>query len=138
MRFFVDTSALVALVGFDDNNHESATEFREDLRREKTQVKLLITSNYVFDETMTLARARISHASAVSLGEALKSSKLFRIDWITPELDLAAWDIFVKYHDKGFSYTDCTSFALMKSRGITKVFGYDEHFGQFGFEQVPQ
>jgi len=71
------------------------------------------------------------------LGKALKNSNLFRINWITPELDAAAWDNFVKYHDKEFSYTDCTSFALMRMEGIKRVFGYDEHFGQFGFEQVP-
>ncbi|MGI0079647.1 MAG: type II toxin-antitoxin system VapC family toxin [Nitrososphaerales archaeon] len=137
MRLFVDTSALVALANAEDDNHESATVFREQLRRGKTAFKLLITSNYVFDETMTLLRARIGHGSAISLGEALKNSEIFRIDWITPELDAEAWNIFVKYRDKEFSYTDCASFALMKSSGITLAFGYDEHFKQFGYEQVP-
>ena len=137
MRLFVDTSALLALVNARDDNHSSAIAFRERLRQGKTQFKLLIISNYIFDETMTLLRTRVGHNSALSLGEAIRGSKIFRMRWITPELDGEAWNIFAKYRDTDFSYTDCTSFALMRMEGIETVFGYDEHFGQFGIQQVP-
>ena len=137
MRLFVDTSALVALANSKDKHNVSAVEFREKLRSSSSRATLLIISNYVFDETITLLRVRIGHAYAISFGKSLKDSELFRIHWLTPEVDELAWDIFVKYSDKDYSYTDCTSFALMKAEGIDTVFGYDDHFRQFGFQQVP-
>ena len=42
------------------------------------------------------------------------------------------WEIFVKYRDKAFSCTDCTSFALMERVGMIEVFAFDEHFKQYG------
>jgi len=36
-----------------------------------------------------------------------------------------------KYRDKGFSFTDCTSFAVMERFGITEAFALDEHFDQY-------
>ena len=49
-----------------------------------------------------------------------------------PEDEKKAWEIFVKYRDKTFSFTDCSSFALMERIGITEVFAFDEHFTQYG------
>jgi len=31
------------------------------------------------------------------------------------------------------SFIDCTSFALMRERGITTAFSFDEHFTRQGF-----
>jgi uncharacterized protein len=137
MRLFVDTSALVALANTSDDYHSSAVAFREKIRSRKTPYKLLITTNYVFDETMTLLKAVMRHDFVVSFGQSLRDSNLFRIDWVTLEIEASAWEIFVKFRDKDFSYTDCTSFALMKSYQIKEAFAYDEHFDQFGYEQVP-
>lgn len=36
-----------------------------------------------------------------------------------------------------FSFTDCTSFADMKSLRLRKVLTLDRHFAQMGFEVVP-
>ena len=48
-----------------------------------------------------------------------------------------AWEIFKKYFDKDFSFTDCTSFAVMKIRKISEVFSFDKHFEQYGFKRLP-
>lgn len=54
----------------------------------------------------------------------------------TKALEDQAWEIFAHYDDKDFSFTDCTSFAVMRQLGITTVFAFDEHFEQFGFMRV--
>ncbi len=52
---------------------------------------------------------------------------------ITEELEEAASEIFERYDDKDFSFTDCTSFQVMLLLGITEAFTNDHHFEQFGF-----
>jgi len=51
---------------------------------------------------------------------------------ITAKDEAEAWKYFEK-NWSGLSFTDCTSFAMMKRLGITKYFGYDDHFGRAGF-----
>lgn len=52
--------------------------------------------------------------------------------------NLGALVIFEKYNDKQLSFTDCTSFALMKSMGINDVFTFDEDFRKMGFNIMPE
>ncbi len=33
--------------------------------------------------------------------------------------------------DETFSFTDCTSFALMERRGVAIAFAFDDHFRQY-------
>jgi len=56
---------------------------------------------------------------------------------VNGDLRKRAWEVFVKYRDHRFSYTDCTSFAVMRQMGIDKVFGYDRDFEVVGFVVVP-
>lgn len=137
MRLFVDTSALVALEDRDDRNHSAALEYRERLRVGKTPFRSLHTSNYVMDETLTLIRVHLGHRVAVSFGESVKSSKAVNVLWIDSESDAVAWKIFTAHADKDFSYTDCTSFALMKREAISSAFAFDKHFEQYGFKTLP-
>jgi predicted nucleic acid-binding protein len=51
---------------------------------------------------------------------------------ITEEDEERAWRIFRQYDDKAFSFTDCTSFALMERLDINAVFAFDDHFLQYG------
>jgi hypothetical protein len=79
----------------------------------------------------------LGHGVAISFGEDVKASRTLKILWITPELDSAAWHIFNTHGDKEFSYTDCTSFALMDKEAITSAFTFDKHFQQYGLHTTP-
>lgn len=48
-----------------------------------------------------------------------------------------SWEIFETYEDKKLSFTDCTSFAIMKKRDIEKVFSFDKDFENMGFSLLP-
>ena len=48
-------------------------------------------------ESITLARYRIGHAAAVSMGEQLYSEQLARIHWASPDEQRAAFESFLSY-----------------------------------------
>jgi hypothetical protein len=131
MRLFVDTSAWLALNDKNDQYHGEAVSRTTMIQQQKIQ---LVTSEYVFDESVTIIRDRISHRAAVAFGDALISSNVASIEDITDEERLKAWALFKKYRDKDLSFTDCTSFALMIKLKLRKAFSFDDHFKQVGFE----
>jgi len=127
----------VAIEDLDDANHTIAIGYRDKIRVGDTPFRRLYTSNYVIDEVLTLLRTHCGHRVAVSLRKTLEASRLLNVLWITESLEKAAWGIFEKHTDKEFSFTDCTSFALMEAEAIRNVFTFDQHFSQYGFESVP-
>jgi predicted nucleic acid-binding protein len=44
--------------------------------------------------------------------------------------------IYAEFADKDWSFTDCTSYAVIQQRRVTKAFSFDNHFRQFGIVQV--
>ncbi len=129
---FADTSFFYALSYQKDLHHQAAKEF---LGRLKIP---LLTTNYVFDELITILRYDFSHKIAVEYGEKLRSSKLCSLTMVSPEDEEAAWHIFLKYDDQVFSFTDCTSFAIMKRLGLKEAACFDSHFDTAGFIRLPQ
>jgi len=131
---FVDTSAWIALYIADDQNHDAArAQWEELIDREA----LLVTTNYVIDEAITTVRAIGGHPLAVKLGEALFTSRILRRLRIDEALEAEAWEIFKRYHDQAFSFTDCTSFAAMRAEGIGMAFAFDRDFLILGFQVLP-
>ncbi len=129
---FVDTSAWYALLDRKDLNHLAAARFVEQ------SAIPLVTSTYVLDETVTLAKRHLGHAAAVRFGDRLWKEEVARLVRISPEDEMRAWTLFTRYADKGFSYTDCTSFALMERLQLDSVFAFDAHFAQYGrFVRLP-
>ncbi len=129
---FVDTSAWYALADTSDAHHPAATQFIHTLTTP------LVTSTYILDETVTLLRSHLGHAMARSFGERLRQEQIALLLRITEPDEQRAWDIFVRYDDKEFSFTDCTSFALMERLHFDTVFAFDEDFRQYGqFVVVP-
>ncbi len=98
----------------------------------------LTTSDYVFDETITLVRARGGHGAARALGDSLLKSQVVDLAEVTSQVRDQAWDLFVRHDDKDFSFTDCTSFVIMETLGLTDAFAFDEHFAQMGFRLWPR
>ena len=132
---FIDTSAFVALVDRKDRNHASAKRTLKALAKARTP---LITSAYVADEVITLLRMRLGHNIAVQAGEALLASRWCRLLEVDPSTRDSAWHIFVRYDDQTFSFTDCTSFALMRTLESDEAFTFDRNdFAAAGFSVVP-
>ncbi|MCL4516377.1 MAG: PIN domain-containing protein [Firmicutes bacterium] len=125
-QVFVDTCAWVAFFNEDDPNHELVEQFFSNFSLP------LLTSNYIFDEALTLIRSRLGHKEAMDLGTIIRDKKTTILERVLPEDEEMAWRIFCRYDDKAFSFTDCTSFALMERLGIIMAFTFDQHFKQYG------
>jgi uncharacterized protein len=123
---FVDTSAFFALADQTDRLHYQALQYVQSTDR------LLVTSNVVVHETITLLRMRLGYEPALQFGLRLLSETTTPIVRVTSADEERAWAIFRQYPDKRFSFADCTSFAIMKRLGIGTAFAFDEDFRQFG------
>jgi hypothetical protein len=135
MKLFVDTGAFIALTNADDEHHGAAAFFYREARRSGTR---FFATNLVVCETMNYLKIRISRVVAVRFWESLKKSGHISIFPVSPSLEDSAFAIFKHYADKGFSFTDCTSFAAMKSFKIRKAFAFDKHFAQMeGIDRLP-
>lgn len=137
MLVFVDTAAWIAVVYRKDRHHPTAAEYLKYLIESGAG---LVTSNYVTDETITRLRYDAGHKIALRFRQILTkavSKRLLRVYWVTPEIELKSWEIFKKYDDQEFSFTDCTSFAVCQDVDITDVFTFDRHFTFMGFSVGP-
>ena len=132
-KIFVDTSSLVALFVESEENHKKAVVLFEKLKKLRA---LLYTSDYVIDETITTTLLRGNHKLSVVAGEALFPSQVIKIVYVCPDYLKPAWELYQKYDDKKFSFTDVTSFVIAKDLRIQKVFGFDSDFSKAGFELI--
>ncbi|MGP0073471.1 MAG: type II toxin-antitoxin system VapC family toxin [Bryobacteraceae bacterium] len=129
---FVDTGAWVALFVEADAQHHLAREWIGSNRDR------LITSDYIVDEVLTLIKARFRVQTAIRAGHVLFGQGLAGLFQLTDDDKERAWAIFRSHSDKGWSFTDCTSYALMQRMGITRAFAFDRHFSQMrGIRRVP-
>ncbi|HXZ43506.1 MAG TPA: PIN domain-containing protein [archaeon] len=129
----VDTSAYFALVDRSDRHHAAAVSFV------RSNALPLATTDLIVVETLNLTRARLGHSPAVRLGRRLLNLAVTTILKVAEQDATRAWQLFQRYRDKEFSFTDCTSFALMERMQITTAFAFDVHFRQYGrFTVVPK
>jgi len=126
--------------GISDNkdlNHESALNFIKKLNGKYK----LITTNYVLDETYTLLLMNTGYQTTIAFKQRIDimiASQVLEIVWIDEAIANRAWQIFAKFNvDKEWSFTDCTSYAVMKQLNIAEAFTLDPHFAQMSFVKQP-
>lgn len=131
MHVFVDTSAWLALFNRDDPDHATVDQYVRDFDGR------LVTSNFVFDETVTHCMRRGGHAAASRAGKLLRDSDVADLVRVTAEDEEAAWTLLMRRPDKRYSFTDCTSFVIMRRLGLRQVLSLDADFRREGFETAP-
>ena len=123
---FVDTGAWFASIVLSDRDHAAAVRWLSQ------NTEPLITTDYVIDETLTLLKARGEALRALLLGEQFFRGALAIVYYLTEADIRQGWQIFRQFSDKGWSFTDCTSKALIDTLRLTQAFAFDHHFHQFG------
>lgn len=128
---FVDTSAFYALMDRADDNHQESAGIWTTLLGNDFYLQ---TSNYVIIETLALLQNRLGfeaanlwHRDMLSLAEIL---------WIDAVIHNLSYELWLSLGRRRLSFVDCVSFAAMRHHKIEKVFGFDKHFSEQGFEIV--
>jgi predicted nucleic acid-binding protein len=127
---FVDTGAWFAAAVPSDPEHPAASRWLA------ANTEPLLTTDYVVNETLTLLRARGERTRALLLGEAFFGARLAEVYRLTEADIAAAWEVFRRFDDKDWSFTDCTSKVVIERRNVRQAFAFDRHFRQFGTVQV--
>ncbi|HEY88293.1 MAG TPA: PIN domain-containing protein [Thermoflexia bacterium] len=99
---------------------------------------LLITTDYVLDETLTVLLYHSGRDAALTFGETVQRSRNTKLIHINAAAWDSAWQWFKKYTDKVWAFTDCTSFATMERLELVQAFAFDHHFEQAGFQLWPR
>lgn len=133
---FVDTSAFFIWHDQDSAYGEALKTCLEQAGLKGEETKLL-TTDYVFAETISLITKRIGKHKGIEAGKNILSSRIIQITTIDESLREKAWTLYVKYKDKDFDLIDATSFITCHERNIRHVLTLDRHFSQMGFKTFP-
>lgn len=127
-RVFIDTSAYYALNDARESEHERAREAMSLLPQYRAR---LFTTNFIIDELPALVLRRLGGDVALNVIKGVMGSTINLVR-VSEEDEQKALAIIETYKDKGFSYTDATSFAVMERLQINTAFTFGYHFKQFG------
>ena len=129
---FVDSGAWIALYNRRDQHHADAIGTFRILEQQRTR---LLTTEYVIDETVTRLRYDAGHAAAVVFLDAIEGAE--KKNTVTAiAIDRSSFQeakrLFRQYSSEKPSFTDCTSFVVCQTYGISAAFAFDRHFPIMG------
>jgi len=124
---FLDTSAVYALADKADPNHVAArTKFDLALKSGET----FLLHNYILVESVALLQARLGVQSAILF---LNDAKAFEVEWVDSTLHQEAKEELERVGRRGISFVDCTSFVVMRRKGVQTALAFDPDFHHQGF-----
>lgn len=139
-RLFVDTWAWLVLANDRDPAFGDVSRIRASA---VGQARAWVTTDYVLDETITRLFAATPFAKARRFLQGIFEASrqgLLDIEHVTPDRFVHAWRLRLRYQDKPrISFTDLTSFVVMRELGLQQVLSGDAHFEQvgMGFTRIP-
>ena len=132
IALLADTSFFVAYLNPRDEDHALAVEWMT------TSSERIVTSEWVLVELGNYLAEGPNRRLLGSLVRALSAEERVEIVPADHPSFLGALSLYVRRQDKSWSFTDCTSFCLMKARKITDALTTDHHFEQAGFAGLLQ
>lgn len=132
MSVFVDTSAVLGLLDESDPRHDAVVAAWESLAGSGR----FVTSNYVVVESFAVAPRRLGMRAARTAHDAI--FPLIEMVFLSPEEHEVATAAFLAAGRRRVSFVDCTSFELMRRRGIASALALDADFAEQGFELLPR
>lgn len=126
---FLDSSFIISFQVEEDSNHSRSVKIMRDIVRGKYGQP--VVSDYIFSETVTVILARTKRLQrAVQTGETMRQS--YEIKKVDESLFTGAWNYFRKQMATRFSFTDCTTLAILAKTDIRNMATFDEEFKSVG------
>ncbi|GAB3040051.1 type II toxin-antitoxin system VapC family toxin [Natronobiforma cellulositropha] len=131
MSLFIDTNVFYAHHDEDAPRHRIATDAFETITT--GEYGRLFTSEYVYDETVTLVRQRTGRIEpAIRVGERIRGvepfPRVFDLLYVTEPVFSRTVDTFERYDDQSLSFTDATIVTLVDHYDIDAVLSFDDDF----------
>ncbi len=123
MAVFIDSSVLCSYANAKDIHHYKSVSLINEIAARKYGNGII--TDYVFDETVTVALRRTNKKTAIGLGNLILNSELLMAK-VSPIVFKKAWEFFQKDHN--FSFTDCTIIAFMQTFDIKTIATFDNEF----------
>ena len=122
MAIFIDASVFCAYANIRDVHHKNAQKIISDIVSGKHENG--ITTDYIFDETVTVTKRKADSKTAVEIGKFLLDSEIFiaKVDSVVFQ---KSWEFF---RANDLSFTDCSNIAFMNLFGIRKIATFDKGF----------
>lgn len=124
---FADTYYYLALLNKRDQGHVKATELASE------SDLIVITTEWVLTELGDALSAPNQRPRFLSLLDVLYEDLDTQIVESSHDLFLSGVSLYSRRPDKSWSLTDCTSFVVMKKRGLVEALTADRHFEQAGY-----
>lgn len=124
---FADTAFYVAFANPKDRWHEMAADIGKRWRG------TMVTTEYVVVELGNCLCNPSDRPVFLRMAAMIQQDEKTQLIPATSNLLQAGMTLFGNRLDKGWSLTDCISFAVMESFGIAEVLTCDHHFEQAGF-----
>ena len=124
-----DSSALISLFSPKDANNKLGIKISKKIVNSKQSV--CIPSD-VFSETLNVVGKKVSHKSAIALGNKLLIDVRFVVIDSTQAIRRAALGKF-KNQGGSVSFTDCIVMATADHFKTKEIFGFDKTFSKNGY-----
>lgn len=132
MNIFIDTSAFIAMLDADDDNHLKAKQAWTKLISSNAH---LISSNYILVETFALIQKRLGLSAVRAFQESILP--IIHIEWIDEAIHKMGTSALLAVARRKLSLVDCVSFETMRKLGLKSAFTFDKHFREQGFTCLP-
>jgi uncharacterized protein len=133
LSVYIDTSAFLTILDADDANHEIARSMWISLVESR---EVVVTSNYVVVESAALLQSRVGVDAVRWLQEDMLGVVV--VEWVDESLHVSAMNAVLSGSRRGPSLVDCVGFEMVRQRPTLRVFAYDRHFENRGFELIGQ
>ena len=127
---FADSFYFLALVNPRDAAYEAV------VRWTAANDSQLVTSSFILLEFADALSRPPMRGPAITLVQTIATNSKVEIVPATSKLFEAAWSLFEQRADKSWTLTDCTSFVIMRDRGIVDALTGDRHVLQAGFRAI--
>ncbi len=128
---FFDTSAWFEM--FTLENEKQSNAVKEIIKSARYQI---VTSDFVIDELMTLLRCRKKVNAIGAAWELINNpANVTRRSLSREDVD-ETYRLFQKFSDKEWSFTDCSSYLLIRRHAIPFACAFNGHFREFGIVNV--